>query len=309
MPVNKIVKCKSCEESITKTRSSILCKACKCWFHMSCAGIDEQYLGVLRSVKAFAYICASCEPNLSENCSTSGVIDKINSLNEKLDRFVLSYESQQSALKTVLEDIKNEVSSCVSEMRSDIQKCAENVQRVERSAATKFVALENEDNILHKRLNRSDILIGGLPEGLEDLEAPVIAIGSFFKVEITSLDINQVCYINRKKQVLVKFNKVSKRDCLMREYFKTRNLKVSDVLDVACSDLSNRVYLNDHFTPAAAHLNAICKKLRQRKVITKFKVLNTDKLRAWLMFTDGKCVTYDAVQCEALLADESREHN
>lgn len=239
MPVNKIVKCKSCEESITKTRSSILCKACKCWFHMSCAGIDEQYLGVLRSVKAFAYICASCEPNLSENCSTSGVIDKINSLNEKLDRFVL--ESQQSALKTVLEDIKNEVSSCVSEMRSDIQKCAENVQRVERSAATKFVALENEDNILHKRLNRSDILIGGLPEGLEDLEAPVIAIGSFFKVEITSLDINQVCYINRKKQVLVKFNKVSKRDCLMREYFKTRNLKVSDVLPFVRNFVSERL--------------------------------------------------------------------
>ncbi|XP_073830855.1 uncharacterized protein [Musca autumnalis] len=311
MPATKAIKCRVCCQSLTKSQSRVSCKACNVWFHASCANIDEKNLSVLRTVKEFAYICASCLPNLNSNnnnndnnrADNNDVIGKINSLTTKLDSFMLNYQAEQNRLTTVLNDIKQEVSSFVAEMRADIGRCNDNVRRVEASTSAKFVALEKEDNIMHKRINRSDILIGGLPEGIDDLEAPVIALGTFYNIPVTSMDINHVCYINRKKQILVKFNKVSKRDLLMKEYFKTRNLKVSDLLGTQGVGLTSRVYLNDHFSPAAARLNFVCKKLQRLKMVSKFKILNSDILKAWLRFPDGREDTYSASQCDALLHD------
>lgn len=303
------LKCKACDQHLTKTQGSVLCKSCDCWIHSDCADIDGKKLSLLKAVKSFVFICSECEPSIGKRNSNDGVIEKINGLAEKLDNFMANYQAEQNRLTMVLDDIKKEVSSCVAEMRSDIKECNENVRRIEVSSTAKFVNLEKEDNVLHRRMNRSDILIGGLPEGLEDLEAPVFALGSFYKVPIESVDINHVCYINRKKQILVKFNKVSKRDELMKEYYKTRSLKVSDILGAQVNGLSSRVYLNDHFSPAAAHLNFVCKKLRRLKVVTKFKILNSDNLRAWLRFSDGREDTCSTSQCDALLLDAEGRSN
>lgn len=145
------------------------------------------------------------------------------------------------------------------------------------------------------------MLIGGLPAGIEDLLAPVLSLGTFFNVPISSSDISHVSYISKKAQILVKFNNVHARDCIMKEYFKTRSLKACDIMDGACRDLTNRVYLNEHYSPGAAYLNSICRKLQKQNIITKFKILNSHELKAKLMFPDGKVLFADVKNAASLL--------
>lgn len=161
--------------------------------------------------------------------------------------------------------------------------------------------LKAENNALHRRFNRGDFLIGGLPEGLDDLVQHVIDLAAFFKVDLSRHDVNHVCYINRRRQILVKLNCVHHRDEIMKQYFKTRSLRVCDVLRDRGSDVTTRVYLNDHYTPAASYLNGVCNKLRRMKVITRFKILNGDKTCAKMVFPDGKEVVRDVDECALLL--------
>lgn len=293
MPTAKSTKCKTCDESITKTQGSVMCKACSRWLHTSCANISDKDFLVLKTVKSFSFICSSCEPSLNTAVN----------IGERLDTFLKSYQAEQIAFKAVLDDIKSEMTSCLAEIKSDVKNCNERVDRLEASSSTKFAALEAEDNVMHRKFNRSDFIISGLPEGLNDLEAPVIALGTFFNTTVTSQDISHVCYINRRKQILVKLSKVSKRDSIMKEYFKTRTLKVCDILDGPGGDINSRVYLNDHYTPAAGAFNVMCRKLRRLNIVSKFKILNTDKLKAKLTLPDGKEVIRDVNECALLLKD------
>ncbi|XP_061392860.1 uncharacterized protein LOC133328309 [Musca vetustissima] len=65
---------------------------------------------------------------------------------------------------------------CAGELKAEIGSCKEQIQNVEASTSSKITELETEINVLHRRLNRADILIGGLPAGLPDLIAPVLAL-------------------------------------------------------------------------------------------------------------------------------------
>lgn len=306
MPATKVTHYKACNESITKTQGSVKCKACSHWLHGSCANIADKDLVVLKTLKSYSFICTFCEANLSNVTNNGGVVEKINNLNDKLDTFIQNYQSEQNLFKSILEDIKTEMTSCVAELKSSVNDCVKRVNEVESVTLKKIPALEAEDNVLHRRINRCDFLISGLPEGLNDLEAPVIALGAHYKIPIVSQDINTVCYINRRKQILVKLNKMSKRDAIMKEYFRTRTLKVCDIFDCPDGNITSRVYLNDHYSPAASQLNTICRKLRQLKIISKFNILNADKLAARLTLPDGVVVVRDVKECEALLDNTER---
>lgn len=82
----------------------------------------------------------------------------------------------------------------------------------------------------------------------------------------------------------------------MHEYFKTRSLKLNNFID---GDIDSRVYLNDHFSPAAGRLNA--KKLIRKDVIKKFKILNSDKVKAKITMNDNREVVYGPAECADLL--------
>lgn len=302
MPGAKAAKCAICKLYISKTQGCIECNVCSKWVHGSCAKLSDSDLLALRGIKASAFICPVCEHNITNNRGSSGgASDDIRSLNLKLDAFMSSYHSDQSSLKTVLDDIKSEMKSCFVDIKNDISQCKDRIIQVEASTSSKISALEAENNALHRRLNRADFLLGGLPEGLVDLVPPVIAVGAVFNVAITRQDIYHVCYIHKKKQILVKLNSVALRDNIMREYFKSRTLRVCDVMTGPGSDITSRVYLNDHYTPAAGHLNSICMKLRRINSITKFKILNGDQARVKVMFPDGKETVLSVNECSALL--------
>lgn len=296
MPVSKVIKCGSCSGSIAKTQGSIACKVCSRWIHASCANISDKDLLALRSMTLSIFICASCQSNLNNNSqqSDSAVADQIRGLVVKLDGFITKNETELLSIKTSLDDIKSEMSSCLMEMKSNIAECGSRV-----------LSLEADNNVIHRRLNRANVVVAGLPEGIDDLVAVIIALGDFYKVSITRQDVHHVCYLHNKKQILVKFNSVFVRDEIMKEYFKTRNLKVGDLVRGDGNDLVNRVYLNDHFTPAASRLNAVCRKLLRLQVVKRFKVINADKLRAKLTLPNGNEVVRDALECASLLGDAS----
>lgn len=302
MPAAKsATKCGSCDEPITKTQGCIECNICCKWLHASCAKLSDKDLSTLKAIRVSAFICAVCEPNLTNVRRQSSVADDVRSLNVKLDSFIGGYQTELSGIKSAIDGMRTEVSSCLTELKTDIVKCNERVNLIEASTSGKIAALEAENNSLHRRLNRGDFLIGGLPEGLDDILKAVIAVAAVFNVLLTKQDINHACYINRKKQILVKLNSVSARDEIMRSYFKTRTLRVCDVLDGPGGDITSRVYLNDHYTPSAGYLNSLCKKLRRLNIIMKFKILNGDKTRAKLIFPDGKETVRDINECALLL--------
>lgn len=166
----------------------------------------------------------------------------------------------------------------------------------------KIADLEDENNMLHKRLNRADIVVNGLPDGLSDFMVIIRDIGKIYNLDISTHDINYACYFNNRKSVLYKFNNVFLRDNLMREYFKSRSLKLCDVIG---GDINSRLYLNDHYSPAAGRLHTLCRKLLQKKIITKYKVLNADKVKASLTMSDGRIMTCNFSECASFLDNTS----
>lgn len=309
---SKAVDCGSCSESITRSQGSIGCNICGKWFHASCVNVSDKELSAMKSIKVSAYICTSCQSNLSKirhSAGVAGVADDIRNLSQKLDSFIESHHTEVNIMKAAIDSMKSEMSLCLSEMRTDITKYNDRIERIESSTSTLTTetrSLKDENNALHRRLNRGDFLIAGLPEGLDDLVSHVIALGSFFKVDLTRRDINHVCYINKRKQILVKLNTIECRDEIMKQYFKTRSLRVCDVLSGRGSDITTRVYLNDHYTPAAGYLNSICNKLRRQNIITRFNILNGDKASVKLFFPDGKVMIKDVDECALLLNNSNR---
>lgn len=318
MPAAKIYKCGICTLAIGKTQGSLQCRVCRKWLHASCANVSDKDLNMYSEAKSMVYICPTCDDSLIDkddgnaeirNLSKKldGFINKHQSdsaeLNKKMDDFIRKNDEEKLALRNVfleaVAEIRNDMNACMTNMKKDIIDCNKLIKHIDDSTTSKINTLEVENNVLHRRLNRADIVIGGLPDGLTDLVAPVLALGATYNVNITAGDVNHVCYMNNKKQILVKFNNVIARDMIMKEYFKSRSLTISNLLSDVRSggDLGNRVYLNDHYSPAASHLNGFCRKLLRNKCIVRFKIMNFDKLKVKLTLPDGKDVVLDSTEC------------
>lgn len=220
----------------------------------------------------------------------------------KMDRILRKMDEERSEFNAKLDfakrDIKNYLSSTVSNIRVDIASCNNAISNIESSTSNKFSQLEIENNCLHRRLNRPDIFINGLPTGLRNLHECVSNIASYYDVALSNGDVNNIFYINQGRSVVVKFNCVQTRDSIMKEYFKTKSLKLTDVIG---GEISSRVYLNDHLSPASSKLNVLSKRLQKQKKILKFWLPHSDKPVVHLTCLDGSQVIYDYNQCLKLL--------
>ncbi|XP_046803460.1 uncharacterized protein LOC124419115 [Lucilia cuprina] len=223
-------------------------------------------------------------------------------MNSKLGLFMDKVDGEQNSIQQSLMDtianFRSEMASCFKDIKSEIINCNKLIQHIDRSTTEKIAALEDENNMLHKRLNRGDIVVVGLPAGIIDFVDPIIKIGLIYNVPVLPVDINHAFYFKNQKAILFKFNNVFVRDRIMVEYFKTRALKLCDVIG---GDIDSRIYLNDHHSPAAGRLNIVCKKLIRKKVISKFRILNGDRLQVRLTMSDGKNSICDSAECIALL--------
>ncbi|KAI8122742.1 hypothetical protein CVS40_6354 [Lucilia cuprina] len=74
-------------------------------------------------------------------------------------------------------------------------------------------------------------------------------------------------------------------------------------VNVSRNDINHVCYMHNRkaMLPAAAKLNLMCRRLLRLKIISKFKILNTDKVKAKLTLSDVDIVTYNTNECTALL--------
>uniref|UniRef100_A0A1B0AQX1 Uncharacterized protein n=1 Tax=Glossina palpalis gambiensis TaxID=67801 RepID=A0A1B0AQX1_9MUSC len=68
-----------------------------------------------------------------------------------------------------------------------------------------------------------------------------------------------------------------------------------------CEILKCRIFLNDHLSPGAGKFNATCFKLRQDKMVIKYKNVNAAKLPAVLTLPDNASMIRDLQACIELL--------
>ncbi|XP_046804915.1 uncharacterized protein LOC111687671 isoform X2 [Lucilia cuprina] len=278
-PPTKTFKCGSCNDNINKNQTSIQCKECALWFHITCAKIPEKVLSALKDSR-LSFTCTSCNNDPRSGFETM-LRNEISSLNCKIDDFINKVDSEQTSIKNALADtvasLKSEIASCLKEMKSEIVDCNKLINNVEISTSNKITALEEENNCLHRRLNRTNIIVTGLPAGIDDLMPVIMKLGTIFDVPICTYDLQYICYMNNRKSILVR--------------------------DFVDGDVDLRVYLNDHYSPAASRLNMICKKLLRKDLIKKFRIMNSDRLRVKLTLPDDSEVVYSPSQCADLLDD------
>lgn len=77
---------------------------------------------------------------------------------------------------------------------------------------------------------------------MDNLVDTVAAIGRVYEFEFSKGDFSKIVYTINRKSVIVKFNSALFRVEIMGRYLKSRQLKLSDI--------TNRVYLNEHLSPA-----------------------------------------------------------
>lgn len=307
--------CGVCDEQIGR-KNCIQCDVCNLWIHQSCANLSDSELEMLSKNKSFKFICVKCTNKISQG---NTMVDDFRALNAKLDEVIKKgkddTESMKEAFEKAVANIKSDMENFASKVTSDCAALNNRVNSLEAVTDTRISSLEIENHVLYRRINRANIVVRGLPAGLPDLVAVAVALGNSLNVALNTQDLSHVSYINSKRLVLVVFNSVIIRDRIMKQYFKTRTLKISDVIgdvliniDTGTNDgkESTRVYLNDHYSPAASKLNATCRKLVQEKLIKKYKIFNYDKLRAVLTLANGKELeVFNVADCVKLRGDDT----
>ena len=144
---------------------------------------------------------------------------------------------------------------------------------INKSKEDQLIRVKKELNSVHRRLNRCNVRIVGLPAGINNLQEIAIKLCQCFGITVQASDIAFAQYTYNSRSVIVKFGDVHIRDKLMKSFFEKCNLKLNDVL---LNGVQSRVFINDHLTPDAAKLQNFCKKLLKAKKIKKFRILNSD---------------------------------
>lgn len=252
--------------------------------------------------------------------------------NNKLDSTRSDIESKmnngfsnlESKVDGLIENFRSEIVGEITKIRSDVEHCYSVIKEVDKSSSAKVNALIIKNNVLERRLNRSDILIMGLPNKMDKIREYVIKIAQLVDVNITLSDINHCCYIKSRKCILAKFNSVYLRDTIMKNYYKSSPLFLkaivgSDIVEnngrpenvVEGSDgvtvngavalAEPRVFLKDNLCPSSRKLQFICQKLLLQQKIKKFYLKNMDNPKAKVFKPDGSSVYLDIQQCADLL--------
>lgn len=289
--------CLKCNKDIGKG-GSIQCEACTCWFHIQCVGISEQLCNLLAKQNAVSYKCESCKNNM---LSSSDVAEQIRLISMKLDSMSNDNSAYRDDLNKKIDmlrsDIREEFTSKFANTDNKISSCVKQVKSLENCVAKEVKKLNSINNTLFHRMNRADIVVFGLLPNINDLEKTVTDLCAFYNINISATDIHHTCYFNNNKSVLVRFCNVRIRDRLMAAYNKNRSLKLADIVE---SDINSRVYLNDHFSPSAARMNSICKRLLKEKKIKKFKIFNGDNPKVSITYENGSKAVKNFEECELL---------
>lgn len=288
--------CGKCNSTTSNTRC-LLCRSCNIWYHADCEDVTKTLFAILDKNRNLAYTCKSCMDNPPDNSDTAFKSEMRkefsnlkNSINEvKADQLVI-----KEKVDSVLCDVRAELVANLKEIKDEMANCKTLVDTNDVAYKNKFFELEMQNHILQHRMNRNDVVISGLPTDLTSLDNIIKNVCTFLKVDIVEGDIINNTYIKNRNAVLVKFGNISKRDKIMSGYYKTKSIKISDVIDGAAH---NRIYLNDNYSSLANKLFKICWKLKKDKKVKGFLIINRENLLAKITMLDGNVKLLNFYEC------------
>lgn len=308
--------CPVCEKIVKNNQNSIGCCICDKFFHISCVKITKEQHSFLYKNKIFHYKCTKCvnkkifvdQDDLNASGSSINPMDIIAELKLQCEQLKSEFQKQVDDLNKKLDTIMNaaniDCNARIQQIEDRLKSCYAVVKQTESTNTTNIADLEIQNDILQRRLNRADIVINGLPDGVSDLREPIVKIASLCNIELSPLDIQHCCYFANGKSVLVKFNSVYARDCIMANYHRRGPLLLREIFAV---NVSSRIYLNDHLNRAASKLMFICRRLRKAQKVKKFKLINADRPRAVIELINGSSKVLNLNECVELLdEDEDR---
>lgn len=316
-PHQAVYKCPTCKKNVTKTQKSVNCACCNLYFHICCANITADEFDFMSKHKILKFVCSSC-PNMSSSNNIQEELRKgFSALSSSLEKeFELKLEEYkrtlQEKLDTAINVIKMQIDeliaqcsdnkSQVKDVKSDLKNCCNMIKYVDSSNGDKIHQLQLQSNINQRRLNRSNIIVRGLPKSISNLRDPIIKICSVCDVTVTNSDIQHCTYFGGDKAVLVKFNSVQLRDQIMINHHKGRSIRLKDIIG---GDIESRIYLNDHLTPQAKQLVDTCKNLKLQQKIKKYTHLNYNVPKVRVEMIDGAVNVFNYEQCVDLLNSAS----
>lgn len=312
----EICKCPVCNKNVTKTMKSVSCAYCEKYHHIKCAKMSDEQHTMLIKNRIFYFICQTCS-RLPKYCDVQeqlrvGLASMTAHVEKEMEVKFAEFkrhlaELLETGLRTVREDFEKftnnhseDNSDCVKDLKSDLKNCYRMVKHVDDATNQKMHTLEIQNSIFQRRLNRSDIIIKGLPKSIKNLRKPIVKVASLCGVRLYYSDIQHCTYFAGGKSVLVKFNSVQIRDTIMINYRKNISIKVNDVIGGAGN---TDVFLNDHLTSAAKELIAVCKNLRTSNIIRKYTYKNYDIPKVKVVMSDGSIEVFNYQQCVALLEE------
>lgn len=293
--------CGSCNLDIGRKRS-LLCTSCDQWFHVECQAVTKEMFSVLDKNRNLSYTCKECFENPPTDAADSNVFKQemrmeFASLQRTLRSLATDIKKEQDELKVkidaVVSDISNiraEFANSVKLMRDEVDKCKNMITSNDASTSKKMYDLELQNHSLYFRSCRSEVIITGLSNSLNNINEAVIKLCNYFKVQINASEICKAVYIKNKNAILVKFKKISTRDKIMSEYFRTKSLTRSDIEEGAAT---TRVYLNDNFSPLGTKLLRLCWKLGKDKLINRYSIIYREIPKTKITMPNGDIKTVD----------------
>lgn len=308
-PSTKSYICPVCKNCIKKTEYSVACSGCVDYFHPKCINISDNEL---RNNKALKFVCTVCKRKSDQHIGQllDEVTNKIKKQMEEQTQKCLA--DFQEIVDGVMGTFRVEFMSSLRIVKEDVNACKQHIMDLERQkkilenevrdCKSRLRNSEIQSSVMQRRLNRADIIVNGLPRSIHHLREPIVNIAKLCKVDLNPADIQHCCYIFGGRAVLVKFNSVHLRDTIMANYFRSNRIALKDVIN---TEVSSRIFLNDHLTPAASKLVNTCRKMLRSSKINKYVLINGDVPKVRLTFANGSERVCDMEMCERMDADDT----
>lgn len=271
-------KCAICSEVFN---DGVQCGGCNKHFGFCCASVSEANYRKLGPERRGAWRCSQCKANVSPRTSSSGTVrDGAASATDQILRELRELKQQLKVLPSLIEDVKD-IKSELSGLKSSCEynhsllsdqslKIAElegkvaHVQSLEvalGSITAEVTHLKNTISDMEQRSRLNNIEIKGVPaKKTEDLFSIFDAICSAVGHDVPKSQVNYIARVPtqdpKKKSIIVSLHNRYMKDNFLTAARAHKGLITACIPGVGGND---RIYVNDHLTPANKRLLTMAK--------------------------------------------------
>lgn len=277
--------CSLCRQVVGRNTPSLLCSECSAWFHPKCVDIDKASAAAL-SMPGASWLCPNCRPKTPPRRSSTSQPQPGGSppiTLESVYSIIQGMRSELRGLTSKYDELVKSVNFC-SDRISDFE-----LKMVELTNKTKLIDKLHADNCqlrdsvaelslrvsdAEQHTRRNNIEIQGIPEkDIENVLSILRKIGDHIGAPVTVTDIDALHRVphadkanSRPKAIIVKFCSRLKRDNFLAATIKMkRSAPAGSTPGLTIEGVSDRLFVNDHLTPANKKLFAATRAAAREK--------------------------------------------